>query len=78
VTLANDCILREALHGEPVDLNETTAAWLRISLSVLEYVEVLFEALAHRLWGEPGKWFVVCVIQVCRSDFAKTKRCFLS
>ncbi|KAJ7994604.1 hypothetical protein DPEC_G00251190 [Dallia pectoralis] len=65
LVLLNDGILRKShCHTLPMSLSQQRLLnWL----SVVEYVEVFLEMGANKLWGEPGRWLVIILIQITKA-----------
>ncbi|XP_066586362.1 peroxisomal membrane protein PEX16 [Prorops nasuta] len=40
---------------------------IKIWLTVLEYTEALYEISAKKLWGDNGKWIIICILQIMKT-----------
>lgn len=62
LVLFNDRIIEKSnLPSERI--RDGTENMLVLILTRLEYCEVFIELSARKVWGDPGKWFVIFVIQ---------------
>lgn len=45
----------------------TEKTYLESALTTLEYTEAFLELGASRMWGEPGKWFMIFMLQIFKA-----------
>ena len=45
----------------------TEKTYLESALTTLEYTEAFLELGAARVWGEPGKWFMIFILQIFKA-----------
>jgi len=64
LVLFNDRIITNAYQTSPSPV--TTADKLKLWLTILEYVEVLFEVTARQAWTDKGKWGMAAFIQMIK------------
>lgn len=64
IVLMNDQIIKSNRSIEPKlpSLQSKIKVWL----TVIDYTEALFEVSAKKIWGEPGRWFIISLIQLLK------------
>lgn len=55
--------------ADPAIRLERNRRRLQLLLTTLEYCEVFIEMSARQVWGEPGRWFFVCAVQLLKCAF---------
>ncbi|KAK9870803.1 hypothetical protein WA026_009762 [Henosepilachna vigintioctopunctata] len=63
LVLHNDRIMCNLRHLKNTN---KSGELLKLYLTVIEYSEVFIELSAEKLWGEKGRWAVICTIQIIK------------
>lgn len=62
--LVNDMIIRRAVKkAKDMALSESS---FKITLTLIEYLEVFAEVGSQKVWGSKGKWLVIAIIQILK------------
>lgn len=79
LVLFNDQIIAKSLFtpSRSVHRDDETPSRLKLLLTTLEYCEVFIEISAKHIFGDSGRWFFVCVVQVVKyASHSLYSKCF--
>lgn len=68
LVLFNDQIIAKSIFtpSRSDHRDDETPSRLKLLLTTLEYCEVFIEISAKHIFGDSGRWFFVCVVQVVK------------